>query len=98
MKKWWLRIILISLWFSLLVSLVIEKRSDSRRKALKDDLRKQILAYVEKSEEYPDTLAPLGIDLKKLPFEVTYEVFSNRAGCKVIVDGREKFELWLDPE
>ncbi|MCM8532701.1 MAG: hypothetical protein NE330_16155 [Lentisphaeraceae bacterium] len=93
-KKVYLSLLFI-LWTIFMASLFIQKRVNADLARYKSDLRTEILRFMEKEETLPELLAELKTKMDLKAYRLEYELLSDGAGCRVTLDGRESFELWL---
>ena len=90
MKKTYLSIIL--LCFGALTSLLfLQKSNNLKKEAVKEELQKSLVRYLEREEVYPDKLDDIKVNFRKL--KIRYEVLDDGQSCRYWVED-ELVELW----
>lgn len=82
---------IISAFIAITSCLFYKKSIQLKSETVATELRKALLAYIEKEELYPKELSEVKFNKRELDIE--YESLENGRGCRFIIEGKV-FELW----
>lgn len=95
MKKKLYLCVLLVLWTAFMSSLLIQKKKNADITLYKNELRTEILRFMEKEETLPEVLNELQTKMDLNEYKLHYELLGDGTGCRVTIESKETFELWL---